>query len=92
MGFFGGTGVLKTGGHEIQIPADTWLHFEITVRMDPDHPSWDLSVRELEKKKGAVLEDMRFNPKFTRLTWLGWYAHGDNTGKMWLDNVELSGE
>lgn len=83
-------GNLHAGGEAIlEVPADAWLHFEITCRLGKEATGvYQLAVTVPGQQPRTF--DLRCgSEKFQRLEWLGFVSLADSATVFLLDNVRL---
>jgi hypothetical protein len=84
-------GAIKVGGKKLaEFPPLTWVHFEIVAAVGAKSDgAWDLHItpqggqtqvfEKLPSQKGGGID----------LRWLGFISPGTESGKAWLDNIEI---
>ncbi|MCP4859183.1 MAG: right-handed parallel beta-helix repeat-containing protein [Fuerstiella sp.] len=84
-------GQLLLGGEaRLNVPEAKWLRFEITCKLSGEHDSrWQLEVT-IPGEEPHVLGNLSCtDPKFDKLTWVGFVSEATDTTAFYLDNLSL---
>ena len=87
-------GELTAGGKKLlDLPADTWVHFEISAALgDASAKTWDLSVTLPGQSAQHFPGLANGSPDWSRLSWLGFVSNATEKTTYYLDNLQLTGK
>ncbi len=78
------------GPARADIPPNVWMHVELTTNLDPaGKGTWSLVIRIPGKPDVAATGLSFADPKFKRLTWLGFISNAIWNTSSYLDNIVL---
>jgi len=83
-------GIFANGKKLAVLPANAWVHVDITAKLGPDcDGTWDCSLT-LPGKEPLHFENLKFDkPDMRELKWLGFSSPGRAVAKCWLDEIEI---
>lgn len=75
---------------EVVLPAEQWLHFEITTGIGRlANAKWNMKITD---QSGKVLfdgKDLSCAPEFDRVEWLGFVSNSLEACELYLDNIKM---
>lgn len=73
----------------MELPADTWIHLDISAALGEGAGTWTLRVT-LPGQEPAQFEDLPIvTPSWDRLDWLGFVSNAEAPVAFYLDNIEV---
>jgi hypothetical protein len=85
-------GAVRANGRKLaDFPANTWVHVEVTAKIDGD-ATWSAVLTP------AGGEPQRFDglkydkPDMKELKWIGWASNGREIAKCWLDEIAIDND
>jgi len=82
--------VMVAGKTLTQIPAETWVRFEIRCTLGGDFGrKFDLRTLVPGETQPRVFTGLPVDPQFEKLDWIGWIASGNKEAVFYVDNVEV---
>jgi hypothetical protein len=80
-------GKLTAGGQTVEVPLNTWIRFEVSAGLGKsDTGKWTLALTPAGQPKREFKALPYSNPKFKKLTWIGYTSNADVATSFYLDN------
>ena len=80
----------RTAGGTLDLPLNQWVHFEMSAAVGAkDSGKWDLTVTLPGQPAKSFKGQAYGNPKFKKLTWVGFTSGANTNTVFYLDNFKL---
>jgi len=77
-------------GPSLKLPAQTWLHFEITAPLGPTAPNrWNLTISRAGRRLGQWKNLPFAQDDFDTLQWVGFISNATTRTTCYLDNLAI---
>ena len=85
-------GAVRANGRKLaDFPANTWMHVEVSAKIDGD-ATWS-AVFTPAGGKPQRFDGLRYDKStMTELKWIGWASNGKAVAKCWLDEIAIDNE